>query len=112
MNHLHSSPRTPDGDFAFGNVFIMTHSIFSDVIRIGCTPDDSEEYAKSLSSKSPGDYQLFFSMPCDNPCKVNQRLQQYFNTQKFVNEFYEVSPESAKAMLEREALKIPVLNMH
>lgn len=97
---------------SYGNVYIMTHSIFSDVIRIGCTPIDTEQYAKSLSAKSPGHYQLYFSLSCDNPCQVKMQLRQHFNAKKFVNDFYEVSPETAKNLLKREVMKIPVLSIH
>jgi len=97
---------------SFGNVYIMTHSIFSNVIRIGCTPHDSEEYAKSLSAKSPGHYELFFSLPCDNPCQIKKQIRRHFDAKKYVNEFYDVSPEDAKQTLKREVMKIPVLSIH
>ena len=107
-----SQENLPVDHAPFGNVYIMTHSIFSNVIRIGCTPSDSEEYAKSLSAEGPGQYALFFTMACDNPCQVKKKLRKHFNAQKYVNEFYEVSPESAKNILRREAMKIPILSMH
>lgn len=88
-------PITSD-NVPFGNVYIMTHSIFSNVIKIGCTTGDTETYAKSLSAKSPGHYELFFSSPCNNPCQVKKRIRKQFEAKKFVNEFYEVSPETAK----------------
>lgn len=97
---------------AFGNVYIMTHSIFSNVIKIGCTPDDTEEYAKSLSAKGPGDYKLYFSSPCNNPCQIKKQLRKHFYAEQYVNEFYEVSPEIAKSVLKRELMKIPVLSIH
>jgi hypothetical protein len=101
-----------NSDASFGNVYIMTHSIFSDVIRIGCTPCDTSEYAKSLSQKSPGNYELFFSMECENPCKVKKKIRQHFKAQEYVNEFYEVSPETARNNIKRELIKIPVLSVH
>jgi len=96
---------------SFGNVYIMTHSIFSNVIRIGCTLSDTVEYAKSLSAKSPGHYDVFFSLACDTPCKVKKQLREHFDAKKYVNEFYDISPETAKSILQREAMKIPVLSM-
>ncbi|MBA6347302.1 GIY-YIG nuclease family protein [Colwellia sp. BRX8-9] len=102
----------PLDNVSFGNVYIMTHSIFSNVIRIGCTSCNTEEYAKSLSKKSPGHYQLFFSLACENPCKVKKQIRPYFDAKKYVNEFYEVSPEIARNLLKREVLKIPVLSVH
>jgi hypothetical protein len=101
----------PD-NVAFGNVYIMTHSIFSNVIKIGCTSDDTEEYAKSLSAKGPGDYKLYFSLPCNNPCQIKKQLRKHFDAEQYVNEFYEVSPELAKSVLKRESMKIPVLSIH
>ena len=86
---------TPD-NVAFGNVYIMTHSIFSGVIKIGCTTSDSEEYTKLLSAKSPGHFELYFSVPCDNPCQIKKQLREHFHAKQYVNEFYEVSPETAK----------------
>ncbi|TWX49229.1 GIY-YIG nuclease family protein [Colwellia hornerae] len=105
-------PANPLDNISFGNVYIMTHSIFSNVIRIGCTSNDTEEYAKSLSKKSPGHYQLFFSLACENPCKVKNQIRQYFEAKRYVNEFYEVSPEIASNILKREVLKIPVVSIH
>jgi len=112
MNIKNSQHLTSANDIPFGNVYIMTHSLFSDVIRIGCTPSNAEEYATSLSAKTPGHYELFYSLACDNPCMVKKQLKQHFTSQKYINEFYEVSPENAKTVLKREAMKIPVLSMH
>lgn len=95
---------------ATGNVYVMTHSFFSDVIRIGCTPDDPKEYARLLSKNSPGDYSLVFSLQCNNPCKITKKIYEYLNAKAYVNEFYQVSPEVAKKLLKREVLKIPIIN--
>lgn len=112
MSMNNSQQNIPHDNISFGNVYIMTHSIFSDVIKIGCTPSDTEEYTKTLSAKGPGHYQLFFSVPCDNPCQVKKRIRKQFDEKKFVSEFYEVSPETAKSVLKREIMKIPTLNIH
>ncbi len=91
-----------------GNVYVMTHSIFSDVVRIGCTPEDPEHYAKQLSENTPGDYTLVFSIQCANPCQIKQQIRDYLNAEKYVNEFYQVPPATVKKLLQREALKIPL----
>ncbi len=98
-----------DKNIARGNVYVMTHSFFSDVIRIGCTPYDTTEYAKSLSANTPGEYTIIFTLECDNPCDIKKQIQTYLNAQKYVNEFYQVSPEVASKLLTRESLKIPIL---
>jgi hypothetical protein len=95
---------------ARGNVYVMTHSFFSDVIRIGCTPEDPQEYTKSLSAKSPGDYTLVFSLQCDNPCKIKKRIQEHLNAQAYVQEFYQISAEVAERLFRRETLVIPTIN--
>ena len=110
MNIINSQHLKSANDIPFGNVYIMTHSIFSDVIRIGCTPSNVEEYATSLSAKSPGHYELFYSLACDNPCMVKKQLKQHFTAQKYINEFYQTSIEVAAKLLERETLKIPTAN--
>lgn len=92
-----------------GNVYVMTHSLFSDVVKIGCTPNDPVEHAKKLSSKTPGDYSVAYSLQCDNPCKVKRQIREYLNAQEYVNEFYQVAPEVAAKLLRRESLKIPGL---
>ena len=99
-----------DNTVSTGIVCVMTHSFFSDVIRIGCTPNDPEEYAQSLSKNSPGNYTLVFSLACDNPCEVKKQIREYLNAKEYVNEFYQVSPEVAKKLLKREVLKIPIIN--
>lgn len=37
-----------DNHISQGNVYVMTHSFFSDVIRIGCTPENPPDYAKKF----------------------------------------------------------------
>ena len=93
-----------------GNVYVMTHSFFSDVIKIGCTPNDPQEHAQSLSKNSPGEYTVVFSLACNNPCAVKKQIREYLNAKEYVNEFYQVSPAVAKKLLKREVLKIPIIN--
>lgn len=92
-----------------GNVYIMTHSFFSDVIKIGCTPKNPTDYAKELSSKTPGTYALAFSIECKNPCQVKKQLRKYLDAKEYVNEFYQVPPDVAAKLLKQETLKIPNL---
>ena len=92
-----------------GYVYVMSHSFFTDVIRIGCTPDDPMAYAKYLSQKSPGEYSLVFSLKCSKPCKVKKQIRKYLNSKEYVNEFYQVSAEIAAKLLKRETLKIPII---
>lgn len=95
-----------------GNVYVMKHSFFSDVIRIGCTPDNPEEYAKKLSVKSPGEYTVVFSLSCKNPCAIKKQIREYLNAQEYVNEFYQVPADVAANLLKRETLKIPLTNLN
>jgi hypothetical protein len=96
----------------------MTHSFFSDVIRIGCTSEDPKEYAQALSKNSPGDYSLVYSLACSEPCEVKKKnsyvfkckkIRTYLNAKKYVNEFYQVPAELAVKLLKRETLKIPIV---
>jgi len=93
-----------------GNVYVMTHSFFSDVIRIGCTTEDPQKYVKSLSAKTPGEYTVVFSLQCSNPCKVKKKIQEHLNAQEYVKEFYQVPANVAERLLKRETLVIPTLN--
>jgi hypothetical protein len=93
-----------------GYVYVMTHSFFSDVIRIGCTPDDPKEYAKLLSKNTPGEYSLVYSLTCNNPCQIKKQIRKYLNAKAYVNEFYQVPAEIAAKLLKRETLKIPIVN--
>ncbi|MDO6447517.1 GIY-YIG nuclease family protein [Colwellia sp. 1_MG-2023] len=92
-----------------GNVYVMRHSLFSDVIRIGCTPESPNEYAKTLSKTTPGEYQVVFQLYCDNPCQIKKQVREYLDAKKYVNEFYQVSPEIAEKLLKTESLKIPII---
>jgi len=94
---------------ALGNVYIMTHSFFSDVVKIGCTPEDPHEYARSLSAKTIGEYNVVFTLQCSNPCKVKKQIREYLKAEEYTKEFYQVSPEVAAKLLRRETLKIPSL---
>lgn len=105
-----SNKQAENNDISMGNVYVMTHSFFSDVIRIGCTPEDPKEYAKTLSANTPGDYAIVFSLKCNNPCQVKKQIREYLNAQEYVNEFYQVPVEVAEKLLKREALKIPILS--
>lgn len=93
---------------SIGNVYVMTHSFFSDVIRIGCTTEDPEKYVQSLSTKTPGYYTLKFSQRCSNPCIVKKKIQEYLEAEKYVEEFFQVSEKIAEKLLKRETLVIPI----
>ena len=97
-----------DNTLSTGYVYVMVHSFFSDVIRIGCTPEDPQKYAQSLTKNSPGEYRVVFSLTCNNPCQVKKQIREYLNAQAYVNEFYQVSAEVAGKLLKRETLKIPI----
>ena len=105
-----SKPQIENNERSLGNVYVMTHSFFSDVIRIGCTTEDPQEYTESLSAKTPGDYTLVFSLQCNNPCKIKKRIREYLDAQEYVKEFYQVPAEVAERLLKREALIIPTIN--
>jgi len=94
---------------SLGNVYVMTHSFFSDVVKIGCTPEDPQEYAKSLSAKTIGEYNVVFTLQCSNPCKVKKQIKEYLKAEEYTKEFYQVSAEVAAKLLRRETLKIPSL---
>lgn len=94
---------------SLGNVYVMTHSFFSDVVKIGCTPEDPQEHAKSLSAKTIGEYSVAFTLQCSNPCKVKRQIKEYLKAEEYTKEFYQVSPEVAAKLLRRETLKIPSL---
>ena len=101
--------KNDNDDISYGNVYVMTHSFFSDVI-IGCTPTDPDEHAIALSEKTPGDYKVVFSLKCANPCKVKNQIREYLNAKEYVNEFYQVPAEVAENLLKRESLRIPIFN--
>ena len=96
---------------SLGNVYVMTHSFFSDVVKIGCTPEDPEVYAKSLSAKTIGEYSVAYSLQCSNPCKVTSQIKTYLNAEKYTKEFYQVSSEVAAKLFKRETLKIPIFEL-
>jgi hypothetical protein len=97
-------------DISYGNVYVMTHSFFNDVIKVGCTPIDPEEHALELSAKTPGNYKVVFSLKCANPCKVKKQIREYLNAKEYVNEFYQVPADVAETLLKRETLRIPIFN--
>jgi hypothetical protein len=101
--------RTSSCDESMGNVYVMTHSFFSDVIRIGCTVEDPDEYARLLSVNTPGEYSLVFSIQCKNPCQVKKKIREYLNADEYVNEFYQVPADVAAKLLTRETLRIPLV---
>jgi hypothetical protein len=108
---MKSEPKsTQKNEISIGNVYVMTHSFFSDVIRIGCTAEDPKKYAKILSDKTPGNYKLVFSLQCNNPCQIKKQIHTYLNAQKYASEFYQVTAEVAERLLKRESLRIPILN--
>jgi len=97
-------------EVSVGNVYVMTHSLFSNVIRIGCTPKDPQTYTDTLSANSPGQYTLVYAKQCSNPCQVKKQIREYLNAQVYVNEFYEVPADVAAKLLTRETLRIPTLS--
>ena len=96
-------------DFSLGHVYVMTHSLFADVVKIGCTLENPIKHAKSLSAKTVGEYSVVFSLECDNPCHVKNQIKAHLNAKEYVQEFYQVPAEVAEKLLRREALIIPSL---
>lgn len=94
-----------------GNVCVLTHSFFSDVVRIGCTATDPDEYAKALSAKSPGEYTVVYALACQNPSSINKQVQQYLTSKKYIDEFYQTSVDVAAKLLKRTTLNIPIENI-
>lgn len=93
------------------NICIMTHSFFSDVIRIELTDNDPKDYALSLSQSTPGNYSVVFSLECEQASNVVSRIKDYLSNKKYVSEFYQVSPKFVEQLLKRETLRIPVLDL-
>ncbi|SEL44741.1 T5orf172 domain-containing protein [Colwellia chukchiensis] len=104
-----NKPPTNKQSLSHGNVYVMTHSFFSDVIKIGCTPNDPIEHAAALSAKTPGEYKVVFSIACANPCQIKSQIRDYLHAKAYVNEFYQVPIEVAEKLLTRETLRIPSL---
>jgi hypothetical protein len=102
--------KNSSNEIPYGNVYVMTHSFFNDVIKIGCTPVDPEEHAIALSAKTPGTYKVVFSLKCMNPCKVKKQIREYLNAKEYVNEFYQVPDDVAENLLKRETLRIPIFS--
>jgi hypothetical protein len=107
---MENADTSSDNVASTGNVYVMTHSFFSDVIKIGCTRSDPVLYAEELSAKSPGNYTLVFALECKNPCQIQKQIKDYLNAQEYTSEFYQVSTETAKGLLRREVMRIPALN--
>jgi hypothetical protein len=95
---------------SYGNVYVMTHSFFSDVIKIGCIPSDPHEHAKVMSAETIGDYKVVYSLKCLSPCKVKNQIRAYLNAKEYVDGFYQVPAEVAETLLKREVLRIPIVN--
>lgn len=94
-------------ELPLGHVYVMTHSLFSDVVKIGCTSEDPITYAKVLSAKTVGDYKVVFSLACNNPYKVKRQVKAYLTAQEYVTGFYQIPIEVAGKLLKRETLIIP-----
>lgn len=96
-------------DLPLGHVYVMTHSLFSDVVKIGCSAENPKEHAKLLSAKTIGDYSVVFSLACDNPCQIKRQVKAYLQAEEYVTGFYQVPIEVAGKLLKRETLIIPSL---
>ncbi len=92
-----------------GNVYVMKHSFFSDVVRIGSTAENPDGYARSLSAKTIGEYSVAFSLQCNDPDKLEKQIHHYLHEKKYTKEFYQVPCEVAIKLLKREILRIPHL---
>ena len=92
-----------------GNVFILQHTLFDNVVRFGCSKMCADEFAKDLSSKTkiPGKFIVYSSIYCQEPCFVKDRVVNALESNKYVNEFYEIQPEQALNIVKRETLRIP-----
>lgn len=93
-----------------GNVFVLQHSIFNHVVQFGCSEQNPADIAKKLSKKTrmPGEFSVVASHSCCEPCSAKARVIQALKNTHYVEDFYEVSLETAKKIVQREALRIPI----
>ncbi len=96
---------------ANGYVYVMAHSLFSDVVKIGSTDHEPHRYAQTLSETVPGHYKVEFAQQCNNPYKIQQQVRDYLKANACVNEFYEVPAQVATNLIKREMLRIPVTSV-
>jgi len=95
-----------------GNVFILQHSFFQNVVQFGCTSKDPNLIATKLTKQTrmPGEFSVISSLFCDEPCEVKKRVTNALKLAHYVEEFYEISPEAAFKVIQREILRIDVFD--
>lgn len=99
-----------DNQMTHGNICVLNHSFFSDVIRIECTQDTPKHKADELSKKSPGEYNVVYHTHCHNPAQIKENVQKHLTYIQCVNDFFEASPEQVIQLIKRETMRIPALN--
>ena len=94
-----------------GSVYILKHPFFHDVVKFGCTHRNPDDIARELSSKARllGQFSVFHSIQCEDPCTVKKRVVNSLNENLCIDEFYEVAPEVALKIVQRETMRIPVV---
>lgn len=96
-----------------GNVFILQHSFFKNVLQFGCSSQSPKFFADKLSdnSRMPGKFSVIGSLYCDEPCEVKERVIDSLKSAHYVENFYEISVEVAVKAIRREILRIPISTM-
>jgi T5orf172 domain len=94
-----------------GYIYVMTHSIFSDVVKVGSTVEEPHEYAQKLSQKVPGQYHLKFAQQCNNPKNIENIIRNYLHKNACTTEFFEVPEQYAVNLIKREVLRIPSITL-
>jgi len=102
-----------DGLPCHGSVYVMKHSFFEGVVRVGCTPKELEQYAAELTNNTnlPGKYSVYSYVTCDDPCLVRSRVLDILKEHRAGGEFFDMMPEEATAIIKRESMRIPALEI-
>jgi len=93
-----------------GNVFILQHTLFDNVLKFGCTHRNPDDVAEELSSKvsMPGKFSVISAIRCVNPCKVKEKVVEIFKSSRYIDDFYEVPVDTALSIVKRESMRIPI----
>ena len=93
-----------------GNVFILQHTTFQNVVRFGCSEMHAEEFADQLNNKTriPGKFIVYSSIYCEQPCSIKDRVTDALRNNQYVDEFYQITAESALNIVKRETMRIPL----
>lgn len=92
------------------HVYLLKHSLLSNIVKFSVSEQSQAEFMENqFASNNPLEqFSFVYSVLCNDPLAVVERVQETLSAQNTFGELYQVSAQEALKIVKREAMRIPI----